>query len=137
MPFDLDPSQLYVDTMFLAMVLLSIASVRFHSVMIALVTSLIYTWIVIAGHNFLHRRDNFRMIYFNMSFMSYRDWRMSHALSHHLFPNSLHDVEIMLFEPIICWLPNSKIKNWIQRYVSWVYSIAFYFVLYFAEFLKK
>lgn len=126
-----------VDTLFVFMILLSVASAKFNSAALAIIASFLYTWIVIAGHNYLHRRDNLRMIYFNLSFMSYRDWRMSHALSHHMFPNSLHDVEIMLFEPLLCWLPNSNVKGWIQRYGSWVYSFALYFLLYIAELLKK
>lgn len=123
--------------MFVLMIVLAVFSAKLNSLSLAFGASLLYTWIVITGHNYLHQRDNFRMIYFNLSFMSYRDWRISHALSHHMYPNSLHDVEVMLFEPILCWIPSEKVKNSVQRYVSWIYSFALYFLLYIAEFLKK
>lgn len=65
-----------------------------------MVCALFYTWCGVCGHNYFNRRDNFRMKYFNLLMMSYRDWRASHALSHHMFPNSLLDVELVLWEPL-------------------------------------
>lgn len=121
----------------ISVLLMAVASAKYNSVLLAALTSILYTWVIIAGHNYLHIRDNFRMIYFNLSFMSYRDWRISHALSHHLFPNSLHDVEVLLFEPILCWLPSPKIKFWAQRYAAWVYTWILYAFLFIFEFLKK
>lgn len=75
------------------------------------------------------------MYYFNLLFMSYRDWRITHVLSHHLFPNSYLDFETMIIEPILVWVPSSK--NWIQRYLSWIYSPAVYAGFYYVEFAKK
>lgn len=125
------------DSLLVATVTLAILSAQFNSIILAAFTSLLYTCVIIAGHNYFHRRDNFRMTYFNLSFMSYRDWRISHSLSHHLYPNSLHDVEVMLFEPVLCWLPSPKIKTWVQRYLSWIYAWIFYVLLFISEFIKK
>ena len=44
------------------------------------------------GHNFFHQRNNWRAHYFDLSLFSTRYWRVSHALSHHLFPNTLLDL---------------------------------------------
>lgn len=123
--------------MLILMLTLAIVSAKYNTILLAGLTSFLYTWVIIAAHNYFHIRDNFRMIYFNLSFMSYRDWRISHSLSHHLFPNSLHGVEVMLFEPVLCWLPSSTIKGRIQRYGSWVYGWALYALLFISEFLKK
>lgn len=45
-------------------------------------------------------RDNFRMYYFNLLFTNFRAGR-SHALSHHMFPNSLLDMKLMAPEPLM------------------------------------
>lgn len=117
------------------MILFAVFSIRYESYWLATVCALIYTWTGIAGHNFFHQRDNYRMYYFNLLFMSYRDWRITHVLSHHLFPNSYLDFEVVMIEPIMVWLPSNK--NWIQRYVSWLYSPIVYAGFYYVEFAKK
>ncbi|XP_026496872.2 cytochrome b5-related protein-like [Vanessa tameamea] len=60
---------------------------------------------VVASHNYIHRRSNWRMYIFNLSLWSYRDFRVSHVLSHHLYPNTLMDLEISAFEPLIKFNP--------------------------------
>lgn len=85
-------------------------------------TSPLLAWLTIAGHNYVHRKDNFRMNYFNFSLLSHREFRVSHALSHHLYTNSLVDMEVLVLEPLICWIPNPKIKGFINRYVAWIYG---------------
>lgn len=101
------------------------------------VSALFMTWVIIAGHNYFHRRDNFRMRYFNLTFMNYREWRVSHALSHHLFTNSLVDMEVMWLEPLLCWLPNPLSKGLLNRYVSWAYGPFVYALFFVVDFLKR
>lgn len=91
---------------------------------------------VISAHNFFHRRDNFRMLYFNLSFLNYKEWRISHAMSHHMFPNSLYDLEIVLFEPLLCWFPN-PLKSFPQRFLSWLYSPIIYTLLCLDQLVKR
>lgn len=69
--------------------------------------------------------------------MSYRDWRVSHALSHHLYPNSLLDIELSAHEPFMNWVPSPTSKNLFQRYASYIYSPPFYCLFYLLEFGKK
>ncbi|CAG9795227.1 unnamed protein product [Diatraea saccharalis] len=70
-----------------------------------LISSLTLAWTIVASHNYIHRKTNWRMYIFSMCLWSYRDFRVSHALSHHLYPNTLMDLEISAFEPIIQWNP--------------------------------
>lgn len=69
--------------------------------------------------------------------MSYREWRVSHALSHHLYTNSLVDMEMMLLEPFFCWFPDTMAKGFISRYLSWVYGPLIYSMLFVMEILKR
>lgn len=101
------------------------------------ISSLTLAWTIIAAHNYFHQKDNHRMYYFNLAFLNYREWRITHALSHHLYPNSLHDMEVALFEPFLCWIPNGQIKGLFQRYGSWIYSPFIYAVLYFEQILMR
>lgn len=88
-------------------------------------------------HNFFHRRDNFRMVYFNFSLMSYRELRISHALSHHMYPNSLHDMQLFLLEPFICYIPNKNMKGKVRRYASWIYEPVMWGLLFIGEIFKR
>ena len=36
------------------------------------------------------------------------DWRIQHALSHHIFPNSILDFEVTVMQPFVWWLPVKK-----------------------------
>ncbi|PZC85570.1 hypothetical protein B5X24_HaOG216678 [Helicoverpa armigera] len=73
-----------------------------------LVASLSLAWTCIASHSYIHIRSNWRMYLFNLTLWSYRDFRVSHALSHHLYPNTLMDLEVSAFEPIVFWNPRKK-----------------------------
>lgn len=129
--------QILIDTLLVITFLLAILSAKLQLWWLAALNGVMLTWTVIASHNFFHRKDNFRMYYFNLSFASYREWRISHAMSHHLYTNSFHDLEIALFEPFLSWIPNPKMKNNITRYASWVYGPIVWSMLYYAEFLKR
>jgi len=65
-----------------------------------------------AAHNFFHQADHkaWRRYYFDLSCLSHLEWRISHALSHHLHTNSLTDVELAAGEPMINFRPESKSK---------------------------
>lgn len=100
---------------------------------------IVLNWTVIASHNFFHQRDNWRMYLFNLSMMSYRGWRISHALSHHIYPNTLHDLEISSFEPFLNWLPSDKIKatKGPAKYLPWLLSPILYSGIFYFELLKR
>jgi hypothetical protein len=105
-----------------------------------LFAAILLTWITTCSHNFLHQKDNWRMYLFNFSngstrylkkyrkkklyskhILSYREFRIMHILSHHLFPNTLLDAELTLFEPYYQWLPR-KSKSFFVRYCPFLYS---------------
>lgn len=48
-----------------------------------------------------------------------REFRIIHALSHHLYTNTIIDIEISGVEPFIEYLP--KKKTGVVKYLSWVY----------------
>lgn len=133
----ISPLQYYTDGVFILTLITAILTQRYQSVLLALVCSLLFTWTGICGHNYLHRRDNWRMNYFNLLFMNFRDWRVSHALSHHLYPNSLLDMEMSFMHLFFVWWPDKDEKNWTQRYASFAYWPIFYALLYPIKFLTK
>lgn len=102
---------------------------RLHSYAAVLLPAVTGACTTIAAHNYFHQRDNFRMLYFNLLGLSYREWRISHAMSHHLYPNSLLDLEVSLFEPFLCWVTDARTKNRLQRYGSWLYQPLIYALL--------
>lgn len=129
--------QFYIDGLFVLSLLTSIFAQRFQSTLLAILSGFLLTWTGVCGHNFLHQRDNYRMKYMNLIFMSFRDWRISHCLSHHLYPNSLLDVEVSILEPFFVWVPSDTAKNVIQRYVSYIYAPFVYCIFYLYEFAIK
>ncbi|XP_058823711.1 cytochrome b5-related protein-like [Topomyia yanbarensis] len=130
-------SELIQDSLLVASFTLAFAAVKLNSFLLAAVCGLFLAWTLICAHNFFHRKDNWRMLIFNVSFFSYREWRISHVISHHLFPNSMLDLEISFFEPFLCWLPRSPRKNLVQRFGSWIYVPFVYTVMFFNELVKR
>lgn len=129
--------QLTIDAL-LAFTFVTLAfAVRMRSFAALLVPGIGAAWTIIAAHNFFHRADNVRMLYFNIGFFSYREWRISHAMSHHLYPNSLHDLEVTMFEPFLCWLTDVRVKNMLQRYASWAYGPVVYALLFIQQFVMR
>lgn len=48
----------------------------------------------------------------NLTGFNYREWRVSHAISHHMYPNTFHDLEDLIFEPLmIRWMPKSDARK--------------------------
>lgn len=129
--------QFFIDTLLGLTFVTSALTARFDNRYLMLLASLCMCYTVISAHNFFHRRDNFRMLYFNLSFFNYKEWRISHAMSHHLYPNSLHDMEVSFFEPFLCWIPNANTKNFAQRYLSWIYSPVIYAALFLDQLVKR
>lgn len=128
--------QVFIDALLALTLLTAVFSVKFDNGYLMLLSGWCMCYTVISAHNFFHHRDNFRMLYFNLAFFNYKEWRISHAMSHHLFPNSLHDLEITLFEPLLCWFP-SPLKSIAQRYVSWIYSPIIYTFMCLDQLVKR
>lgn len=64
--------------------------------------------VITSAHNFFHKRANWRMYSFDLCPYSSYEWRISHAYSHHTFPNTAYDLETTLFEPFILHYPRAK-----------------------------
>lgn len=127
---------MFADGLLFLTLLTAILSAKFNNRYLMMLCALCMCYTVISAHNFFHRRDNFRMLYFNLSFLNYKEWRISHALSHHIYPNSLYDLELVLFEPYFCWIP-TQMKTFTQRYLSWLYSPIIYTMLFLDQLAKR
>ena len=68
------------------------------------------------GHNFFHQRDSLWRFCFDVSCFSSSDWRISHALSHHMYPNMDLDLEATGTEPFVRHLRSQPTNS------SWVYA---------------
>jgi hypothetical protein len=62
-------------------------------------------WSANFAHNFVHQKDNWRMYTANISMMSWRDFRVFHVMSHHLYTNTWSDLEVTNFENTVKWMP--------------------------------
>ncbi|CAH2233833.1 jg10439 [Pararge aegeria aegeria] len=80
----------------------------------------------ICAHNYLHRSDSWRMYLLNFSGFSYSDFRISHALSHHMHTNTANDIELSLLEPFLQFLPRPDKPIWAQM-GAFFYPVIFAF----------
>ncbi|KAL7631277.1 UNVERIFIED_CONTAM: hypothetical protein RMT77_018411 [Armadillidium vulgare] len=101
-----------IDSLMTAFFIFMFSAARFNNYYFALIAGLLLEFIMTAAHNFFHLKDNWRMFLFDLSTLSTRDWRISHALSHHIYPNTIYDYEISGFEPVFQFLP-SKNKSFL------------------------
>ncbi|XP_001651389.2 cytochrome b5-related protein [Aedes aegypti] len=130
-------SETILDSLLCGSFALACVAINWNSYILAALSGLFVAWTMNCAHNFLHRKDNWRMMAFNLAFFSYREWRVSHALSHHLYPNSLLDLEISFFEPFLCWFPKASKKNLFQRFGSWIYGPLIYTAMCISEIGKR
>jgi hypothetical protein len=68
-----------------------------------------------------HLRDTWRRHYFDLAFVQSRYWRVSHALSHHLYPNTMRDLEVTEFSPFLLYLPFQE-RHAIQKHGPPLYA---------------
>lgn len=129
-------SNLYCDVILFATFTTSICAARWNNFYIGTLAAVFLMWTTVISHNYLHMANNYRMYTMNLSLMSWRDWRVFHVLSHHMLPNSYHDLEVTLFEPHLKWIPY-KDKGFKDRYISWIVSPIVYLVNHFAAFLMR
>lgn len=101
-----------ISDMMLGLVFTSaVLAVKDNNIFLALLSGLFLWWMFVIAHNFFHQKNNWRMLCFNITLLNYRDWRISHAMSHHLYTNSYYDLEITMFEPFLKWIPHPKTKT--------------------------
>jgi hypothetical protein len=65
-------SALIADLLALGSVVFSVLAACSSSYAIGALAGVLIALNVVSAHNFLHQKDNFRMYYFNLSFMSFR-----------------------------------------------------------------
>ncbi|XP_050723879.1 cytochrome b5-related protein-like isoform X1 [Eriocheir sinensis] len=124
------------DGLALSYVLLTLASTALSSYTLAAFAGTALAFMVVCAHNFFHQRDNWRMYYYDLSLHSSYEWRVTHALSHHLHTNTANDIEISALEPFWELLPKSD-KKFVQRYAGFIYEQALIAVIYFMELSKR
>lgn len=80
----------------------------YHWLVLAVPTAFVLQCLGTCAHNFYHQRANWRMYSWDLAPYSSDEWRISHAYSHHTFPNTAYDYEVMVFEPYLEYLPVKK-----------------------------
>lgn len=93
-------------------------------------------WTAVIGHNYFHMRNSFRMYYFDLSTLSSKDWRITHVMSHHTYPNTLWDFEIYSVEPYLFWLPDPK-KSLLKGIISQLISPIIWALAFYAQAIKR
>ncbi|CAI6365826.1 unnamed protein product [Macrosiphum euphorbiae] len=117
-------SILVIDTWFFATLILCAAVAQTQSSVLALFAGISLGLGTVASHNFTHLKDNWRMYYMQLSLFSVREWRISHVISHHVYTNTVQDLEMTLLHPFIHWFPTDD-KPPLVRYTPFLTLIAY------------
>lgn len=125
-----------MDGLTITFIALSLSAAVTQSIFLSFLAGICLSLVTMASHNFSHQRDSWRMYTYDLTLMSSYDWRVSHVLSHHPFPNTFYDVEIAKLEPILQLLPRPD-KNFVQRYCVCFYELFVIPIYVFATALKK
>ncbi|XP_061398766.1 cytochrome b5-related protein-like [Musca vetustissima] len=124
-------------TLLMFSLLLALISTRLDYIVVEVLTGLFLVWQAVAAHNYFHQRDNWQMYSFNLTLMNFADWRISHAMSHHIYTNSLYDLEMALPEPFLCWIPSREVASKPRRLLSLLLQPLVYALLFFASFAQR
>jgi hypothetical protein len=85
-------------------------------------------FLVNGGHNFIHKKNSWRMYGCHAVLVNFKEFRVFHAMvsaccclfvvlvthfhstpqSHHLYPNSIYDLETSIYEPFFKYMPVAK-----------------------------
>ncbi|KAE9535776.1 hypothetical protein AGLY_007677 [Aphis glycines] len=120
-------SILVIDTWFFVTLILSAAVAQTQSTFLALLAGVSLALGTVASHNFTHLKDNWRMYYMQLSLFSVREWRISHVISHHVYTNTILDLEMILLHPFIHWFPTND-KPSLVRYVPYLTLVVYPFI---------
>jgi len=60
--------------------------------------------------------------------MLYREWRISHVLSHHIYTNTVQDLELTLLYPFIHWYPTED-KPFTVRLFPYITPVIYPFII--------
>ena len=93
----------------------------------------------VCAHNWFHLGDKtcgWRRFYFDLSLASSRDWRISHAISHHFYTNTHMDMEISGFELYgLHFLPVTK--GPIKKLYQHIYAHISAFLTFHQQFISR
>lgn len=101
-----------------------------QSYMMAGLAGLVLFLNINCSHNFYHKKDNWRMYCWDLGLLSSYEWRITHAISHHVYTNTIWDFELSDFEPHVDF--TVRPKNVVQRFlpvVTLLTSSQFFFFL--------
>ncbi|KAJ3646729.1 hypothetical protein Zmor_024304 [Zophobas morio] len=130
-----DRSKTIADLLVASYIGLALLAVIWKSFTCGMLSGIFLSLTCIAAHNFFHQKDNIRMYYFNFTLMDYSEWRISHALSHHLHTNTINDLEISALEPFLQYLPGNK--HGLLRFLHIVISPGVYLFLFLGSFIRS
>lgn len=80
----------------------------------SIINGFVLSHLTTSAHNYFHRTDNWRMYIFNLGGFSFADWRISHAMSHHMHTNTAQDIEVSMLEPFLQFIPYKNKPFWAQ-----------------------
>ncbi|XP_061391271.1 cytochrome b5-related protein-like [Musca vetustissima] len=132
-----EKTRLYHLLLLSSTLLFVVLSALLPNIVFEVAAALSLAWVSISAHNYFHQRDNWQMYTFNLTLMNFNEWRISHALSHHVYTNSLHDLEMSLFEPFLCWIPNPHIASMGRRIISVIIQPVFYAMIFPFHFILR
>ncbi|XP_050439634.1 cytochrome b5-related protein-like isoform X2 [Adelges cooleyi] len=126
---------LVVDILILIAMLLCAEAGRRNSYFVAVLAGTVLALGLVGSHNFTHLKDNWRMYYIQLGLMSIREWRISHVLSHHIYTNTVQDLEMTLLYPFLHWYP-TKDKPWNVVWFSKLTPIVYPFITFYLSVLR-
>lgn len=117
-------TKIIADVLFCTYLVFAVLACELEKYSLGFFAGFLLTLLTNVAHNFIHRKNNFRMYYMDLSMMLSREFRISHALSHHLYPNTVKDMEITAFEPNIYFFPKPKPNS--NKYFPWIYMLVLF-----------
>jgi cytochrome b involved in lipid metabolism len=123
------------DSLVAGFVLFGVLGAVFNSWICCIISGVILACVEVGAHNFFHLKDTFRRFYFDLGLGNSYEWRITHFFSHHLYPNTVMDIELKLC-PSFEFLPHIE-RSWAQTYLPVIYSHFLYCFLFWIDFVKR
>jgi len=101
-----------LDALLVISLISAVLAAKANNVVISLIAGISLAFLGLGGYNYIHQRDSWRMYCINLTGLNYREMRVSHVLSHHMFPNTFYDLEVTMYLPLMRWMDmNSNVRR--------------------------
>lgn len=124
------------DSLVLLYATTALVGASYSSTLVQIMSGFLLGMSVVCAHNFAHMKDTWRRFYLDLCPFTSYDFRITHNLSHHMFPNTVLDYESESLSIILDTRPGKDKRGYIRGVATPFLAHIFYTQLFTLSFIS-